>query len=1072
MITTHPFSIAITHPLPQVVLTIALLLLTAHSSLLTVAAQTATATLSGTVEDQNSAVIPGVSITLTNTANGQQREATTDDHGSYTIPLLSPGTYVLRAERQGFAPIETRNIVLNVGDQKSLQIELKAGDVNAEVQVLSEAPLINTSPAVTNTIDRTFVGNLPLNGRSFQSLILLTPGVTIASAGGNDFGQFSVNGQRASTNYFTVDGVSANIGTFAAFGSAANIALTGAYPGTSAFGGTNSLVSVEAVEEFKIQTSSYTAESGRQPGGQVQLVTRSGTNDFHGTLFEYLRNEKFDARNYFNKKPALKPPLRQNQFGGIFSGPIFLPRFGEGPSRWYNGKNRTFFFVSYEGQRVRQPNFSNLFVPSLRLRQVAAESIKPILNAFPLPTGPEDVNAAGVPRGWALAAITFSSPGTMNATSVRIDHAIGRKSSLFGRFNEAPSRVTTFTGGPFGRTVVALTRTLTIGMTSVFTTQLTNEFRINHSRQLGQEVYIPMTFGGAIPLDPQMLTSGYGGRAQASLSFGGRSRSFDAGDSIHNEQRQLNIVDNVSIGLGKHQLKFGIDYRRLSPTYAPLSIQLTRFSSEADVIAGFASSASITNYDSARPGYANLSVYGQDSWKASPRLTLDLGLRWEMNPAPTEADGKRPIQAVGVVGVDVSHATLAPAGTPFYKTLYTAFAPRLGLVYLLNKKNGRETMVRGGFGVYYDLGSAGATAGFPVSAAKSLARTPFPISAAAAARPLIIIPSTLPPATNLTAVANDRGLKLPYTLQWNLAIEQSLGTSQTVSISYVGSGARRLLMTQFLDSAGFFGTPTNPNFGGGILHTSNGPTSSYHSLQAQYRARFKRRFQALANYTWSHAIDEVSSDIQTNVLERGNADFDVRHNLSVAFVYDLPAPRKTRFFRLLLSGWIVEGIVHSKTGRPINVTGGSTVIRNALIDFRPDVIPGVPFYVADPSVPGGRRFSQAAFSSPPVGANGFSPDRQGTFGRNVLRQLPLNQTDLALGRAFNITESVSLRLKGEVFNVFNHPMFGGYINNFTDSRFGTPTLTMNSNSLSPGSLSPLYQIGGPRSVQVSARLSF
>jgi hypothetical protein len=387
--------------------------------------------------DQNSAVVPGAEVKLLNPATAFARQTTTNDSGAYTFLLLPPGTYSITAQRDGFAPIRVENIVLNVGDQKSLQVHLKAGSITEMVQIEGNAALINESPAVGTVIDRQFVGNLPLNGRSFQSLILLTPGVTITSAGASDPGQFSVNGQRASTNYFTVDGASANVGVSIAFGGAAPATLAGSYPGLSAFGSTSNLVSVDALEEFKIQTSTYSAELGRQPGGQVSLVTRSGGNDFHGGVFEYFRNEALDARDYFNKKPAPQPPLRQNQFGGTFSGPLPFFNFGEGGPFFTTGKDKTFFFFSYEGQRLRLPISGNAIVPSLRLRSAAAPAVKPLLDAFPLPTGPEVLDALGQPTGWSPYVFSVSPPSTLDATSIRIDHRVNSKFTVFGRFNES-----------------------------------------------------------------------------------------------------------------------------------------------------------------------------------------------------------------------------------------------------------------------------------------------------------------------------------------------------------------------------------------------------------------------------------------------------------------------------------------------------------------------------------------------------------------------------------------------------------------------------------------------------------
>src|SRR6266508_4536594 len=269
--TGHPLSLT-----NRCVVFVCAVLLTVYCFLPTAVAQSTTATLTGTVEDQNGAVIPGVSITIQNTATSFERQTATSDAGGFIVPLLPPGNYTVTVKRDGFTPVEIRNVILNVGDQKSLPIVLKAGGVTETVLIDADAPLINESPAVGTVVDRQFVGNLPLNGRTFQSLISLTPGVVLTKATVAEQGQFSVNGQRPNSNYFTVDGVSANIGSSP--GNVAGQSTAGSLPGFGATGGTNNLVSVDALQEFKVQTSTYAPEYGRTPGAQGQIVTRSGTN--------------------------------------------------------------------------------------------------------------------------------------------------------------------------------------------------------------------------------------------------------------------------------------------------------------------------------------------------------------------------------------------------------------------------------------------------------------------------------------------------------------------------------------------------------------------------------------------------------------------------------------------------------------------------------------------------------------------------------------------------------------------------------------------------------------------------
>jgi len=930
------------------------------------------------------------------------------------------------------------------------------------------------------------------------SIALRMTSLTVATSDVlTDPGQFSVNGQRASTNYFTVDGAGANFGTNTVGGGSKSLFLSGAVPGTSIVGGTSNLVSVDALEEFKIQTSTYSAESGRQPGGQVQIVTRSGKNQFRGLLFEYFRNEALDARNYFNKEPSPQTPLRQNQYGGTFSGPVFLPLFGEGGPSLYDGKDRTFFFFSYEAQRLRLPQSGVLNVPSVRRRTSAFPALRPLLNAFPIPTGPETTTATVctpspgdptcAPNGRRYSGVSpfeFSTafPSNLDSTGLRIDHMVNSSLFFFGRVNESPSNAITQIV-PIGQ-IFANTRTVTVGMTFSPKTSLMNELRFNYSRQQAKNSTQQSAFGGAVPIDPGVLTSGFPGAGTVTFGSGSTSAQLSGGTFADAYQRHLNVVDNVSVVAGSHSLKFGADFRWLAPIYGTLDTQSATVSSESSVQNGVVNTLIIVTQQPSEPRFANYSVYGQDTWRVSKRLTLDLGLRWELNPPPTEKEGRMPPIALGVIGTNVTGATLAPTGEQFYKTFWTALAPRLGGAYQLNTHQGWETIVRGGLGVYYDLGSGTAAGGWPIRVTRALPSAsfpacpspiPFPIPDACLRRPGIG-PVTLP--TTSTVTSPNENLKLPYSLHWNLAVDQSLGLGQSVSVSYVASAGRRLLATLTLNQqprnpvTGALLPRPNPNFGL-IVHSFNGPTSDYHSMQTQYKVSVKQRLQAIVNYTWSHAIDEVSTDIQSSsgVLERGNANFDIRHNVSAAINYELPRPRFRNALGYIFQNWAISALVHLQSGRPVNVSAGTFFIDEdgTAFGIRPDVVTGVPLYIDDVTVPGGRRFNIAAFTLPPRTPNNF-PIRQGNFGRNVLRELPIYQTDIALGRTFRFTESTTLQVKGEAFNVFNHPMFAGYgVSIAVPGTFGIPTTTLNSGL---GGLSSLYQLGGPRSIQLSARVSF
>jgi hypothetical protein len=1021
--------------------------------------QSATATLNGSIEDENGAVVPGTNITVQNTATSLERQATTNSEGSFTVPLLPPGNYTVMARRDGFTPAEIRGVVLNVGDQRSLQIQLKVGQIGGEtVNINSDPSLLNENPAVSTIVNRQFVENLPLNGRSFQSLIALTPGVTLTKSTVGEQGQFSVNGQRSNANYFTIDGVSANIGSNPS--NQPGQSTNGSLPGFSAFGSTNNLVSVDAVQEFKVLTSSFAPEYGRTPGAQISIVTRAGTNDFHGTLFEYFRNDALDASDWFANRAGLpKPPLRQNDFGGVFGGPIL--------------KNRIFFFFSYEGLRLRLPQTGITSVPSVTARQAALPSIRPFLDAFPLPNG-EDLG-----NNLARFSATYSDPSRLDATSIRIDQTVGNKLTFFGRFNHAPSE-TRQRGASFSLSTVfspkIKTQTLTGGATILITPTLSNEVRANFSRNSGASLYSLDNFGGATPpADSTLFPDPMSSRDSLfSISVGGLS--WNQGIFERDTSRQVNLADTISLTIDNHQLKIGADYRRLFPIFDRANYQESAtFTSVADAIIGKASFAVVSAFTGPRyPVFNNLSLFGQDTWKATNKLTLTYGARWEFNPPPHEAAGNEPL--VLIINTPTS-ITLAPMGTSLYETSYHSVAPRLGFAYLLSNASGRETLMRGGFGIFYDLGNSAAASAFGLSPPYRRSKTVagsfttagvlFPLDPASAAPPPLTFS---PPFGNFSGVLAP-GFDLPYTYQWNASVEQSLGRNQTITASYVAAVARRLTRQEVMPSQ-------TPGFGS-INLTRSTSTSDYHSLQVLLQRRLAHGLQGLASYTWSHSIDDVSSDSSfqpplANISlagERASSDFDVRHAFKGALTYDIPSPAAGRLLKAISRNFSADAIFTTRTATPVNVVTGVNGAGGFSVS-RPDLVLGVPLYIDDPSVGGGMRINKSAFTIP-VG-------RQGTLGRNALRGFGMWQLDFALRRQFSLTERFKLQFKSEFFNLFNHPNFadpglaGIGTNALNNAQFGQSTV-MFGRGLSGGiggGFNPLYQVGGPRSIQLALKLIF
>jgi hypothetical protein len=1025
-------------------------------------AQSGTATLTGIVTDESGAFVAGAKVVVTDVGKALRREVTTNGDGMFILPQLAPSRYRIRVEQHGFAAAELPEIVLNVGEQGTLRIQLKVAQLGA-VMTITDASAIAESPAMATVVDRQFVENQPLNGRSFQTLVELSPGVVMTPSDLYTPGQFSVNGQRAGSNYFTVDGVSANFG--AAASAVPFETAGGGVPAYSSQGGTASLASIDAVQEFSIQTSTYAPEFGRQPGAQVQLVTRSGTNDFHGSLFNYLRNDKFDANNFFANADGLaRPPIRQNDFGGVLGGPVRLPKRVFGPLG-YDGRNRTFFFFSYEGVRLRTPFVTvPMQVPSLVARAAATGVLRDILNAFPLPTGPAFADAPDA----APYRSAFTKPSSLDATSFRIDQSFGSKLTLFGRVNHAPS-VTDERARYCAASCVARldhkTDTYTFGATMAPSARLSNDLRVNYSKSDVDQSYFIDDFGGAIVPPSSSLyppfASGPQGRIYIEVDPGFDNTISD-GLYSNQRQRQFNIVNNLSWTPGAYALKFGADYRRIAPRSNGGSFRREFiFPSVTALTTGIAPFAAVTATDVVLyPLYHNFSAYAQDTWRLTSRLTLTYGLRYEVNPSPAEQNGNEPV----TVPTLVDPAVLAPRGTRFYETTWNNFAPRAGASYQLFPKLG--TVIRGGAGLFYDLGynftgTAFANHLYPYGRTLSLSDVAYD-SPIAAGQPPPVNPN--PPYPRIYAYQPD--FKLPYTVQYNLAVEQVLGANSTLTAAYVGARGRRLGRVTSLSNANFMR----------IDAVTNDATSDYHALQLQFQRRLARGLQALASYTFAKSLDVVSEESGINRQspagrfdprqDRGPSSFDVRHAFNAAASYAIPSPFAGGAGRAIFGGFSIDAIIRARSATPVNVLSGRDPLGLGFTTVaRPDLVMGQPLYLYGDSFPGGRRFNPAAFDIETPLAEG----RQGTLGRNVLRGFAVSQLDLTMRRQFRLSERLNLQFRAEAFNLFNQANFANPSGIRSSQNFGSATQMLASGL---GGLSPLFQIGGPRSIQLALKLQF
>ncbi|HET6929195.1 MAG TPA: TonB-dependent receptor [Candidatus Acidoferrum sp.] len=1038
-----------------------------------VSAQTENATITGRVADTTKAVIVGAQVTAINTGTNLRYEGITNNAGSYLIEALPPGSYRIEVGKTGFKTIVETGTVLHVQDTLELNFEMAIGSVTESVTVNASGVNMNTTDgSVSTVVDRNFAENLPLNGRSFQSLVQLTPGVVVLPSNGNDSGQFSVNGQRAASNYWMVDGVSANVGVPAVFTQGNGI--SGAAPGFSVQGGTNGLVSVDAMQEFRIETSTYSPEFGRVPGAQISIATRSGTNQFHGTVFEYLRNDALDANDWFADRDGLpKAQERQNDFGGTLGGPIL--------------KNRTFFFFSYEGLRLRLPQTLETNVPDVAARQAANAAVQPFLNAFPLPTP----GASDDPmRGVAQFNSSFSNKSTLDAYSLRFDHRIKDKLNIFGRYSYSPSELAQrgSIGTPSQLVTSRITsNSITVGSTWLAGSTAVNDVHFNYSRTHGQSQSVSDNFGGAVPLSPSPLPEPFTDRDSSFIyQIFSLQSGLDIGLIGENIQRQINITDSLSISKGAHVLKLGLDYRRLSPSFEfPQYIQQVIFST---VPAAASGSTLIHITSSDRPGallFHNIGLFAQDTWHVVPRLTLTYGLRWDLDVAPSSTNGVTLPALTDFSINNLSSVALAAPGTSPFGTSYKNFAPRVGAAYQMTSSPRWQTVLRGGFGVFYDLvttevGNSLHEGGYPFGAISFGFGGNFPLDSASAAPPPI---SEAQLASGLL-FAFDPQLKSPYSLQWSTSLEQGLGTDQTLSLSYIGSRGRRLLQTAFINNP-------NPNFGS-LQVTTNAATSDYDALQMQFHRRMSAGLQALASYTWAHSIDTASAGSvfgnEANALvggtdpkaNRGPSDFDVRQAFSAGLSYTLPGPKWSRVAHAMLQGWSLQSTIQARSAPPEDLFDSSLFFQGDqafTASVRPDLVSGQPLYLFGNQYPGGKAFNAAAFVDPPTDPNTGAPLRQGTLPRNAVRTFGAAQWDFAVHRDFPVHESWRLQFRAEMFNFLNHPNFGAPVGDLSNTtQFGQSIQTLGRNlengNQGGGSLSSLYQIGGPRSIQLALKLLF
>lgn len=884
------------------------------SALTSAGAQVSTANVNGMVEDGSGARIPNVKIKLLNLLTGTENVAFAGNDGAFAVPGVLPGDYSMQVERAGFATIEFSGLTLHVGDLKSFRIRMRIGTLNERIDVDASALTLNTDGASVNSVvGRHFVMNIPLNGRSFQDLISMTPGVIPQSPQVGTPGNFGVNGQRADQNSYLVDGVSANIGPGPLDGNKI-LPSAGQFAGTTSLGTTQGLVSLDALQEFRALSSSYSAEYGRTPGGQFTLLTRSGTDQLHGSSYAFLRNSYFDASDWFAgfNQRAGHTYFYQQDVGGTLSTPIILPFVRKAP-------DKPFFFGSYEELHVLQPMAPMVqYVPDSNLRKDAPIQTQALIAGFPsLYNGP---STSGLEP---FVSRQESLPSFVKSLDLRLDRKLSERVSAFARFADTRSGSTTRQLSSVSNTTLNST-TLTAGATAQTSARASDEIRFGYAtsgserstaldpgkeytvRASGQPTNLAAALGAPAPYEND--------RAEVYICIPGIGESFINTDQARNTLNQWNFRNTFYWQpVASHLLRLGIDQRRFTSSVHPPPLSITAtFLDRAAIVNGRASDLVISRSLPSSPLFNEFSAFVQDEWKAAKTIDISLGVRWDVNPPPGEIHSKNAFTAQG----DIQHPgafTLAPRGTPLWNTDWLAIAPRVGAAWSINESPGKELVVRAGAGMFFDSANRAAVGAY---GALGFVATSHSHDASLPATPpqFDVTMTTIAPHVNSVAYSFPSNLRLPYTFQWNVAAEKALGKHQTLTLSYVGATGHRLLQPERRDVS-----QENPPFSE-IVFFPAGTTSSYQSVQAKFQRSLSAGLDVLASYVWSHTLDFGSTD-PAFPFRYGNSDLDIRHNLQAAVSWTQPKVAGGRIRRNALNGWGIDGRASLRTGYPVTPLG-------------------------------------------------------------------------------------------------------------------------------------------------------
>lgn len=956
-----------------------------------------TGSIRGTVTDSTGALVPGAQVTLTETGTNLQRQSVTDALGTYRFVALPVGLYRVEVKSEGFQTVVREGIRLEVNENLVVDVSLKVGQVSEVVRVEGGAPLVESQTiTVGQVINQFTVQQIPLNGRRFVDLMQLVPGSVVPPQNGfltsplRGQGSFGVvtAGNREDTVNFMINGINLNDGV------------------------QNQITfqpSINTVAEFKAANSTFSAEFGHTSGTVVNIATRSGTNEFHGEVYDFLRNDALDAKNFFDNPNRPIPPFKRNQFGVAAGGPFWIPNV-------YDGRNRTFWFFSYEGLRQRQQVTFNRQVPTQEQRASVTDPVaQKLLPLIPLPNVPGTNTFAG----------SGSAPVDIDQFTGDLSHQLTDKDRIHGYYaiqdderREPAAPVSNATLPGFGDIRAATRQIFTFNETHVFSNTVVNEFRFGFNRlfitfeALNRDD--PTQFG-FVPISPFGLPAI--NIQDTGLVFGG-FRNFPQGRG----DTTFVWSDTLSWLNGKHDWRFGTEIRRFFNNNFNNDMGQFIFPNFAAFASGQPSQFQFNQGGtSSAIATGAFQFFAQDSYKLLPNLLIEMGIRYEINTTPSERFDR-------FVAFDAATGSLRRINSAGFDELYDTnhnVMPRIGFAWDPFKKG--KTSIRAGYGIFFDQPVTNSVTGLTTNA-------PFTNNLIINNPPSFADPFQGTPAGGGPLAVNtiNPNFRNSYTQNWNLNVQHEVIENLAVSVGYFGSKGTKLRFSRNLNQPvnGVLPFPTVTLVDGTtrpasvITEVASEGNSSYNALWISANKRMSHGLQFSASYQWSHSIDYNSRNTQGIVLQdsrnpranRGPSDFDVRHRFLINYLYELPFKGQKGFLPArVVEGWSVSGITVFQTGNPVTIVlGGVSPLTNVAGTVRPNLVGNPDLPDRDPA----NYFNPLAFAAP-------LPGQFGNLGRNSAVVGPgFNNFDFSVTKVTTVTEQIKVEFRTEFFNIFNHPNFG------------------------------------------------